>query len=144
MRGLHRPLTDARRIRVRGQAQGIGFRPFVWQLAARLGISGEVHNDVEGVLIHARGAPLDAFEAALRAEAPPLTRGDAVESAAADLPAFDGFRIVASGGAGRKRGSRPTPPPAPIAAPAPGWNWTVPSIRCPMPHRRWRRARFLP
>ncbi|MBW6496688.1 MAG: acylphosphatase, partial [Burkholderiaceae bacterium] len=40
-------------IRVRGQVQGVGFRPFVWQLAHEMGIAGVVLNDPEGVLIHA-------------------------------------------------------------------------------------------
>ncbi len=69
----------AARIRVRGQVQGVGFRPFVWRLAARHEIRGEVSNDAEGVLIHAEGAALDVFLAALRDEAPPLARVDAVE-----------------------------------------------------------------
>jgi hydrogenase maturation protein HypF len=43
-------------IRVRGQVQGVGFRPFVWQLAQAHGVTGQVLNDPEGVLIHAHGA----------------------------------------------------------------------------------------
>jgi hydrogenase maturation protein HypF len=54
------------RIRVRGQVQGVGFRPFVWTLARRIGIRGRVLNDAEGVLIEAAGAGLDSFAAALR------------------------------------------------------------------------------
>ncbi|MHC9234534.1 carbamoyltransferase HypF [Pseudooceanicola sp. 502str34] len=98
---------QARRIRVRGQVQGVGFRPFVWQLARRMGLAGEVLNDAEGVLIHVSGPNLDAFEAALRAEAPPLARIDAVESAAAEMPDCEGFIIAASGAAGAE--TRVTP-----------------------------------
>ncbi len=68
-------------IRVRGQVQGVGFRPFVWQAARARGIRGEVLNDPEGVLIHAAGAALADFVAALRTEAPPLARVDTVETA---------------------------------------------------------------
>ena len=39
------------RIRVRGQVQGVGFRPHIWQLAQRFSLNGEVMNDAEGVLI---------------------------------------------------------------------------------------------
>lgn len=93
------------RIRVRGQVQGVGFRPFVWVLARRLGLRGRVLNDAEGVLIEVAGDGLDGFVAALRAEAPPLARVDAVEVtplAGAELP--DSFEIIASaGGAVRTR-----------------------------------------
>ncbi|WP_315900491.1 carbamoyltransferase HypF [Maritimibacter alkaliphilus] len=92
---------------MRGQVQGVGFRPFVWQLARRMGLAGEVLNDAEGVLIHVAGPNLDAFAAALRDEAPPLARIDAVESAPADLPACEGFIIAASGAAGAE--TRVTP-----------------------------------
>jgi hydrogenase maturation protein HypF len=87
--------------------QGVGFRPFVWQLATRLGLSGEVLNDAEGVLIRVAGGDLDAFEAALRAEAPPLARIDAVESRAASVPTGPGFVIAASGPQGAR--TRVTP-----------------------------------
>lgn len=95
-----------RRIRVRGQVQGVGFRPFVWQLAERLGIHGSVRNDAEGVLILAAGPDLDAFEAALRTEAPPLARVDAVESTATEVSAR-GFSIEVSGRRGAE--TRVTP-----------------------------------
>ena len=98
---------SARRIRVRGQVQGVGFRPFVWQLARRMGLRGQVLNDPEGVLIYAGGEGLDAFETALRAEAPPLARVDAVESAPWDGPLGDGFEIAASEGQGAE--TRVTP-----------------------------------
>lgn len=96
-----------RRIRVRGQVQGVGFRPFVWQLASRMGLHGEVRNDAEGVLILAAGDDLDAFETALVTDAPPLAVVDAVESAPADLAPTDGFAIAASGKAGAE--TRVTP-----------------------------------
>lgn len=73
-------MSDGRVIRVRGQVQGVGYRPFVWQLANRLSLRGEVLNDPEGVLIHVCGDALNAFELSLRSEAPPLARVDAVES----------------------------------------------------------------
>ncbi|MFC2969624.1 carbamoyltransferase HypF [Acidimangrovimonas pyrenivorans] len=101
-------MPQGRAIRVRGQVQGVGFRPFVWQLARRFGLRGEVLNDPEGVLIRAFGDDLDAFATALAAEAPPLARVDAVETAPHrfDSPP-DGFTIAPSCGTGAE--TRVTP-----------------------------------
>ncbi len=77
----------------------MGFRPTVWRLAHRLGLSGEVLIDGEGVLIHAWGpAPsLNAFERALAAEGPPLARVDSIESMPLGACVEKaGFHIVAS------------------------------------------------
>ncbi|MDJ1015212.1 MAG: carbamoyltransferase HypF [Paracoccaceae bacterium] len=98
---------NGRRIRVRGQVQGVGFRPFVWQVANRFGLVGEVMNDAEGVLIFAAGDGLDGFEAALKAEAPPLARVDAIESALWDVESGGAFVISQSGGPGAE--TRVTP-----------------------------------
>lgn len=92
-------MGQALQIRVRGQVQGVGFRPFVWALARRLGLRGWVLNDAGGVLIAAEGAALEAFIEGLRGEAPPLARVDAIEVAPLgpeDLP--EGFEIIASAG----------------------------------------------
>lgn len=83
----------------------MGFRPFVWTVARRLGLRGWVLNDAQGVLIEAEGAAMPAFLTALRAEAPPLARVDAID--VTDLESAlltDGFDIMASaGGAVRTR-----------------------------------------
>ncbi len=84
----------ARRIRVTGIVQGVGFRPFVWRLAQELGLTGWVRNDALGVEIVAEGkaAALDALVARLRRDAPALARVDTVaarEVAPTGFPAFD-------------------------------------------------------
>ena len=48
-------MAEGWRIRVRGQVQGVGFRPFIWQLAREMGLRGRVRNDAEGVLIEVAG-----------------------------------------------------------------------------------------
>ncbi|MDX1779687.1 MAG: carbamoyltransferase HypF [Thalassovita sp.] len=95
-----RDLEYGRLIRVRGQVQGVGFRPFIWQLAQRMGMRGEVLNDPEGVLIRVSGKDLDAFEVALRTEAPEMARIDAVESTILDFEPGPGFEIGTSKGQG--------------------------------------------
>lgn len=94
-------------IRIRGQVQGVGFRPFIWQLAQAHGVNGHVLNDPEGVLIAAEGPGLHAFLAEIGAKAPPLARIDAIETTplADDLP--PGFAIAASRGKGAQ--TRVTP-----------------------------------
>jgi hydrogenase maturation protein HypF len=63
-------------IRIRGTVQGVGFRPFVSNLANRLGIKGFVRNTEAGVEIEAEsdsgGGQMETFLAELRSGAPPL------------------------------------------------------------------------
>ena len=92
-----------RRLRVRGQVQGVGFRPFVYRIATEAGLSGWVRNDSEGVEIEAEGpaAALAAFERRLATDAPRLARIVALEGTdLAPAGESDPFRIVASGGGG--------------------------------------------
>jgi len=49
----------ARRIEVEGIVQGVGFRPFVYQLANRHNLKGEVLNTSSGVSIHVEGIDKD-------------------------------------------------------------------------------------
>jgi hydrogenase maturation protein HypF len=82
------------RVRVRGQVQGVGFRPHVFTLARRFGLTGWVLNDAEGVLLEAQGAGTGDFVAGLSADAPPLGRIDAVEMEyRAWVPDESGFEI---------------------------------------------------
>lgn len=95
-------------IRVRGQVQGVGFRPFIWQLAHEMDLVGEVLNDPEGVLIFAVGAQLGAFVEAIGQRAPALARVDAIEVAPHAFSALPlGFAIAPSRGAGAQ--TRVTP-----------------------------------
>lgn len=66
------------RLRIRGQVQGVGFRPHVWRLATRGGLTGFALNDQDGVLVEVQGN-VSAFVEDLVALAPPLARIDAVE-----------------------------------------------------------------
>jgi len=83
-------------IRLRGRVQGVGMRPFVFGLAERLGLAGFVCNDAEGVVIEVEGHAIDAFAAALAAEAPPLARIEVVERRPLAPRGGSGFVIAAS------------------------------------------------
>jgi len=75
--------TVRQHLRVTGTVQGVGFRPFIYQLAVRHHLVGWVCNTGDGVLIEAEGAAADLarFLDGIHNEAPPLARLDEVESA---------------------------------------------------------------
>ena len=85
-------------IRVRGRVQGVGFRPTVWRYANECRIDGEVLNDGEGVLIHARGTASDiqGLVDRLRAAPPPLADITAIEVKPFSGAVAEGFSIVES------------------------------------------------
>ena len=89
---------EARRLTVGGRVQGVGFRPFVFRLAHRLGLRGGVRNEAGTVEIFVQGAPpaLLNFESALLLEAPPLARPVISSSAAVELQSLDSFEILPS------------------------------------------------
>ena len=62
------------RIRLRGIVQGVGFRPFVHNLAGKFGLSGHVLNSSAGLVAEVEGGAeaVDTFLDAVRVSAPPL------------------------------------------------------------------------
>ena len=62
--------TVRRRWLIRGQVQGVGFRPFVYRIAHRHGLQGFVRNDAGGVTIEAQGpaAQIKRFSRAIESE----------------------------------------------------------------------------
>ncbi len=71
---------QAKAIHITGIVQGVGFRPFVYNLAQRYGLCGWVRNTSEGVDIHAEGDAdaLARFINGLRTDAPPLAHIDSI------------------------------------------------------------------
>ena len=88
----------ARFLRVRGIVQGVGFRPFVYNLANNLGLSGSVRNTSQGVEILLEGQPgiIELFINILQSEPPPLARIDSVEVKEEPLSGISGFTILES------------------------------------------------
>lgn len=90
----------ARRLEVNGIVQGVGFRPFVYNLANHFGLKGEVANTSAGVSIHIEG-PLDriqSFETDLAAKCPPLAHIVEISSRSESVKQYPDFNIVKSRG----------------------------------------------
>ena len=83
-------------IRIGGTVQGVGFRPFVYNLANRLNISGFVRNTESGVEIEAEGAETGPFLNALQTSAPALARIAEIEVTGLEITNLTGFRILES------------------------------------------------
>lgn len=83
-------------ITVRGQVQGVGFRPTVWRIATELGLTGDVRNTGDGVQIRLWGDGLDRFAQRLVAEAPALARVDGMDRVPIEGPGPSGFAITSS------------------------------------------------
>lgn len=85
-------------IHISGIVQGVGFRPFVYNLATRYHLSGWVKNTSAGVDIAVDGPPdiLESFIKDLRDEAPPLSRIDDFIATTGDPSGFTTFEILHS------------------------------------------------
>jgi hydrogenase maturation protein HypF len=86
------------RIIIEGIVQGVGFRPFIYQLAGRFGLDGSVCNDSRGVTIEVEGEAdvLARFVAAVRSERPPLSIIQSVDIQALAIQGTSGFTILQS------------------------------------------------
>lgn len=85
-------------VKVRGIVQGVGFRPFIFQLAARHGLNGWVRNQSDGVELEVSGRAgnVARFVGDISSKAPPLARITAVETSELPYAALEGFRIITS------------------------------------------------
>lgn len=84
------------RLLIRGQVQGVGFRPTVWRVASELGLTGDVRNTGEGVEVRIWGAQRDRFAQALRRALPELANMASIESLSLSAPAPPEFEILSS------------------------------------------------
>lgn len=90
---------SAYNLRVKGQVQGVGFRPFVYNLAARLGVCGFVKNGPQGVVIHAQAetALLTQFKQRLLDEQPSMSLIETIDMRPAQVvPTLTDFSIKTS------------------------------------------------
>jgi hydrogenase maturation protein HypF len=88
----------ARRIRLRGHVQGVGFRPFVYRLALEHGIVGHVQNQLGEVEVLAVGdaGDVDTFMRNLVDRSPPLSSPTIAEVETVSSSLADTFEIIDS------------------------------------------------
>jgi hydrogenase maturation protein HypF len=91
----------ARRLEVNGIVQGVGFRPFVYNLANRYNLKGNVANTASGVIIHIEGTihNLESFSKDLAEKHPPLAHIVEISQFEEAVNNHKKFKIVASRGA---------------------------------------------
>jgi hydrogenase maturation protein HypF len=88
----------ARRLRLSGRVQGVGFRPFVYCLASEIGIAGTVQNLRGEVEIVAQGQAeaVERFVQELIDRAPPLADPQIRGNCASEVSRREGFEILTS------------------------------------------------
>jgi hydrogenase maturation protein HypF len=91
-------VREARRIRVEGIVQGVGFRPFIYRLARENSLAGRVWNTATGVIIEAEGshAALNRFQQEIASRHPPLAVITEITVEPAQADRYDSFSIVSS------------------------------------------------
>ena len=103
MRSRHSSI-GARKIRVQGIVQGVGFRPFVYQLATSLKLAGQVSNTSSGVSIFLEGpsADIETFVHRLNTNSPPLSQITRIDTESVEPTGCQEFTIVHSQGGAQR------------------------------------------
>ncbi len=86
------------RLEIAGLVQGVGFRPFVFNLATKKELCGEVYNDTRGVVIVllCDKDECDAFVSELKASLPKLARIDSLKISKIKCEGYEDFKISPS------------------------------------------------
>jgi len=83
---------------IKGLVQGVGFRPFIYRLAAKHGLLGEVDNRTAGVSVIVQGdlKTIDRFTNDILENAPPASRIKDIEVIPKTFEGYDNFSITGS------------------------------------------------
>ncbi|MEO2069539.1 MAG: carbamoyltransferase HypF [Desulfurobacteriaceae bacterium] len=86
------------KVQITGVVQGVGFRPFVYRLAKKLGLKGYVSNTEFGVIIEVEGEKekLEEFLIRLQEEKPPISKIYGLEYKFLSEKGFKDFQIKKS------------------------------------------------
>ena len=89
------PVVSARRLDIKGIVQGVGFRPYIYQLAAAHDLKGSVINTGFGVRVHVEGRPdkVAGFCRAMGGQGPPMARITEITEHQSPPAGFSGFTI---------------------------------------------------
>ncbi len=88
-------------ISIKGIVQGVGFRPFIYNLAHELNVKGFITNTSDGVVMTVEGDNLDLFIESITREAPALARIMSIDISPGESFGFPDFSIRESSGTGR-------------------------------------------
>lgn len=84
------------KILVQGKIQGVGFRPFISNLATSLGLCGYVKNNALGVEVLLQGSKCEEFLKDLPLKAPKISQIQEIITQEIEHPALRGFEILQS------------------------------------------------
>lgn len=89
-------------MQIEGSVQGVGFRPYLFQLAAEQGLRGRVANSAAGVDLEVEGprGKVEVFLADIPRRLPPLASITRIEQRFAEPVGHPAFRIAGSDGEG--------------------------------------------
>ena len=96
----------SKRVTIRGMVQGVGFRPFIFNLANRLSLKGDVSNTSFGVLINIEGraGDIESFYDLISSKCPPLALITDISIQDIPLKKFNDFSISPSSTGNDKTG----------------------------------------
>ncbi|TAJ31834.1 MAG: carbamoyltransferase HypF, partial [Nitrospirae bacterium] len=93
------------RLKLAGRVQGVGFRPFAYRLATRLGLGGWVANTPQGVVVEVEGEgeTVHGFVRRLTSDAPPSAVVEVASTQTVPAEGVTAFAIRNSGEEGPTR-----------------------------------------
>ena len=91
-------MTQRLRVHIQGIVQGVGFRPYIYQLAHRHRLSGYVANTPKGVEVEVEGVQeaLYHFLKELPESAPPLANIIQIDTEELPVASYSSFQIKSS------------------------------------------------
>ncbi len=97
-------MIEAKIFKISGIVQGVGFRPFIYRLAKKYNLFGEVLNTEYGVLVHVEGDKnnINLFCKNIEKEKPPLSLITDISSCSAEIKNFKKFIIAESANKNQK------------------------------------------